>query len=325
VTVYDTEDWQSFVRAIAAAPDDDAPRLCAADWLDDRGEADRAELIRVQCRPAYRVSSVREASIADTGGAWLFAPWPATDDYSWDGAVGDGFTVRTRTVALYWRRGFVEAVQCPAADWLRHGDAALARHPVACVGLTTDLVTAVTHHTRAGADTATEWRCRLGPAATDVYVTRHTTDDDDRAAAGLADWADYDLHWRRQCAAYALSRRWPGVRFTLPAPPARDPDRVCTVTILDTVTGRLATDGNLGPYWWCEGNGSCDCNRLVALGLREPAGGVCDGATRCVVVAHDAPGYTLDEFNQDYPEELRAVARAWAAAAGRPEFSPPRG
>jgi uncharacterized protein (TIGR02996 family) len=36
------------LRAILDAPDDDAPRLVYADWLDDHGQPDRAELIRTQ-------------------------------------------------------------------------------------------------------------------------------------------------------------------------------------------------------------------------------------------------------------------------------------
>jgi uncharacterized protein (TIGR02996 family) len=36
------------LRAICERPDDDAVRLVYADWLDDHGDADRAELIRVQ-------------------------------------------------------------------------------------------------------------------------------------------------------------------------------------------------------------------------------------------------------------------------------------
>src|SRR5215211_3608080 len=39
-------------QAILAAPDDDAPRLVYADWLDENGDPDRAEFIRVQCRQA---------------------------------------------------------------------------------------------------------------------------------------------------------------------------------------------------------------------------------------------------------------------------------
>jgi uncharacterized protein (TIGR02996 family) len=42
-------DLDSFLRAIIASPDDDTPRLVCADWLDEHGEPERAELIRVQC------------------------------------------------------------------------------------------------------------------------------------------------------------------------------------------------------------------------------------------------------------------------------------
>ncbi len=42
-------DRDAFLRTILAAPDDDAPRLVYADWLDDQGEGERAEFIRVQC------------------------------------------------------------------------------------------------------------------------------------------------------------------------------------------------------------------------------------------------------------------------------------
>src|SRR5436190_8949015 len=41
-----------FIGAILAAPSDDVPRLVYADWLDERGESDRADLIRVQCELA---------------------------------------------------------------------------------------------------------------------------------------------------------------------------------------------------------------------------------------------------------------------------------
>ena len=41
-------DESTFLRAIAAFPDDDGPRLVYADWLDERGDP-RAEFIRLQC------------------------------------------------------------------------------------------------------------------------------------------------------------------------------------------------------------------------------------------------------------------------------------
>jgi uncharacterized protein (TIGR02996 family) len=39
----------AFLRAIAASPDENAPRLVFADWLEEQGEPDRAEFIRTQC------------------------------------------------------------------------------------------------------------------------------------------------------------------------------------------------------------------------------------------------------------------------------------
>ncbi len=44
-----TSDEQAFIAAIKAAPDDDAPRLIYADWLDEQERHRRATLIRWQC------------------------------------------------------------------------------------------------------------------------------------------------------------------------------------------------------------------------------------------------------------------------------------
>jgi uncharacterized protein (TIGR02996 family) len=43
---------EALLREILARPEDDAPRLVYADWLDEHGEAARAEFIRVQCELA---------------------------------------------------------------------------------------------------------------------------------------------------------------------------------------------------------------------------------------------------------------------------------
>ena len=48
----DLDRREAFLLAIFAAPDDDLPRLVFADYLDERGEHDWAELIRVQCKLA---------------------------------------------------------------------------------------------------------------------------------------------------------------------------------------------------------------------------------------------------------------------------------
>jgi uncharacterized protein (TIGR02996 family) len=43
-------DERALVAAVAARPDDLLPRLVYADWLDEHGEADRAELVRLACQ-----------------------------------------------------------------------------------------------------------------------------------------------------------------------------------------------------------------------------------------------------------------------------------
>lgn len=44
-----TTDRAAFLAAIRDRPGDDLPRLVFADWLEEHGEPDRAEFIRVQC------------------------------------------------------------------------------------------------------------------------------------------------------------------------------------------------------------------------------------------------------------------------------------
>src|SRR5688572_11174139 len=54
---------EAFLRSISETPDDDAPRLIFADWLDERGECDRAEFIRTQCRLAKQAVPDTEARL----------------------------------------------------------------------------------------------------------------------------------------------------------------------------------------------------------------------------------------------------------------------
>jgi uncharacterized protein (TIGR02996 family) len=48
--MFDAATDAAFQRSIFESPDDDAPRLVYADWLDEHGESDRAEFIRLQIR-----------------------------------------------------------------------------------------------------------------------------------------------------------------------------------------------------------------------------------------------------------------------------------
>src|SRR5262249_22973396 len=77
---------QDFQTAVRDNPDDDALRLVFADWLEDHGEGERGELIRLQCKKErlpndepQREELVRREDelLAQHGDAWL-GPWGGT-------------------------------------------------------------------------------------------------------------------------------------------------------------------------------------------------------------------------------------------------------
>jgi uncharacterized protein (TIGR02996 family) len=76
-----TDDFP-FLRTIAAHPDDDAPRLVFADWLEERGET-YAEFIRLQCGLPTPTAHARAAALlAASWRNWLAPVCAALDDYS---------------------------------------------------------------------------------------------------------------------------------------------------------------------------------------------------------------------------------------------------
>jgi uncharacterized protein (TIGR02996 family) len=99
---------EALLRDILENPDDDAPRLLYADWLDVRGNP-RGEFIRVQCDLARmqnddprraRVVRREKALLRKHKKGWLeplrgFAKWPVT-----------------------FRRGFVEDIKCSLKQFL---------------------------------------------------------------------------------------------------------------------------------------------------------------------------------------------------------------
>ena len=115
----------AFLEAILADPDDDSPRLIYADWLDERGDADRAEFIRVQCalhrapaddprRPAWHDRQRR--LLAEHQAEWL-------------GSL--------RGLFYLWafRRGFLEEVTLKAQTFLDTAGSLFRAAPVRLVRL----------------------------------------------------------------------------------------------------------------------------------------------------------------------------------------------
>jgi uncharacterized protein (TIGR02996 family) len=56
---------EAFLRAIFDAPEDDTPRLVYADFLQENGEEDRAEFIRLDCIPGLRNGAYTDEARAE--------------------------------------------------------------------------------------------------------------------------------------------------------------------------------------------------------------------------------------------------------------------
>jgi uncharacterized protein (TIGR02996 family) len=144
----------AFLADILAHPDDDAPRLIFADWLDENGGPDRASFIRVQCEMArlpacrHRVPTANQESCRHCGlscRAWdiLFSDRRTNYWHAWaaplPGLLGVGLDYGGTLQELPWvfRRGFVEAVTLTAELWLAHERDLRAAAPLREVTLTT--------------------------------------------------------------------------------------------------------------------------------------------------------------------------------------------
>lgn len=126
-----------FLRAICETPDDDSPRLIYADWLEENGQPERAEFIRLQIAdPTGLVSDNnafrRQLELLETHGA------------RWSEPVADAFGYSLRHISKWrdgaeweWRRGFVSSVICSGDHWIACGNDVLAVAPVRAVRLTT--------------------------------------------------------------------------------------------------------------------------------------------------------------------------------------------
>jgi uncharacterized protein (TIGR02996 family) len=113
----------AFLRAICKDPDDDAVRLIFADWLDEHGEPERAEFIRVQIEQARLPEWDRRRLECERRSRelWIHAyrrlPELPTTPLSWD--------------LSSFRRGFVEGIQLMGvASFLQHAKKVFAIGPV---------------------------------------------------------------------------------------------------------------------------------------------------------------------------------------------------
>lgn len=150
----------AFLQAILDDPEDDTVRLIYADFEEEHGDAARAELIRVQMELAQRRENpYPQPTLTEyepTKQAWY--RWNATTDtllhrarellakyarrwikglppgwISW----GTGAFGHARSSIYYtFRRGFIEVVDLPIEDWLKHAAVIVGAAPVRKVQLT---------------------------------------------------------------------------------------------------------------------------------------------------------------------------------------------
>lgn len=138
----------ALLRSILENPREDLPRLVYADWLDEAGEAERSEFIRLQCELArtaeppitvhtnkpcafgladpkcprckFGLDLMREQELLRESGV----KWIGFDAPNWqtemNGAIGRvGATGKPR---LIFARGFLSSVTLDWQTWLRHHD-----------------------------------------------------------------------------------------------------------------------------------------------------------------------------------------------------------
>jgi uncharacterized protein (TIGR02996 family) len=123
--------------AIVTDPEDIGVRLVYADWLEENGQVERSEFIRVQTdidricegnrrgKPETDATSLSSLISRESGlmwGVWN-AGWMDPVPRAW---LSDSVI----------NRGFVESISCTCSAWLEHGPAIVRQHPVTKVVLT---------------------------------------------------------------------------------------------------------------------------------------------------------------------------------------------
>ena len=141
---------EGLLLEILENPDDDLIRLVYADWLEDHGQEDRAELIRVGCARARSDVDAREDPLYHRE-CELYAldhvrqvMLPPGFDIEWgkhvhnDGVPWEGWLWKTPRIVHLNRyvvspildRGFIGAINAPEDALLLHFETLWAMHPI---------------------------------------------------------------------------------------------------------------------------------------------------------------------------------------------------
>jgi uncharacterized protein (TIGR02996 family) len=112
-----------FLLAVAADPFDDAPRLILSDYLDEHGECERAELIRVQIA-ANR--SPNDKRLAERCRQLILSHW---SEWIWP--------LVTHGKPDWFRRGFLEQVRLTCTTFINSAGTLFQYQPIVRVRLNT--------------------------------------------------------------------------------------------------------------------------------------------------------------------------------------------
>jgi uncharacterized protein (TIGR02996 family) len=115
-----TYDAEALLGAILAAPDDDAPRLVFADWLEEHGDPARAAFIRAQVELARLPANDRRRPQLVQIERSLWTKYRA----EWKAWLPHWAEVAS------FRRGFVERIRCDAANYIAGADEVRLRTPL---------------------------------------------------------------------------------------------------------------------------------------------------------------------------------------------------
>jgi uncharacterized protein (TIGR02996 family) len=109
-----------FLQSIIESPDDDGPRLVYADFLEERGEPERAEFIRVQCELALLPEPDAQRPSLEAKERQLLA----ANGEKWAASL------KGRVSSWTFRRGFVEVVEVDPTAFLNLGQEILSSAPI---------------------------------------------------------------------------------------------------------------------------------------------------------------------------------------------------
>src|SRR5262245_24075479 len=108
-------DEAALLAAIIAHPDEDTPRLIFADWLDQHGQPERAEFIRLQCGPENEAADKRAAELEERNRAEWLADVPQFPHTPW--FFNRGFPEVVRVTGELFSEHYASFVCVP---WLRY-------------------------------------------------------------------------------------------------------------------------------------------------------------------------------------------------------------